>query len=410
MPGKDPHPLIAILGEFDASEWAGVPIFQRGAGADVTPGSSVGYFPDPVAFLNSYGSQAGRSLPEDIASAWTGGGTATMGIDENDKVYIESSTTDFTIGASAANLPLGFDSGGHGLVGVGPPYRRTATREWQRGVCLYTASSRLSIDPAGAGAAFDLPSFVGNVQSVPVHMRAVDRADVDGAWAADCLETWDNDENDPTDRAIRWGINNAGKVYCTRPTGTSDPITWLSTTFAYRLGFTKNETEVNVDGRSTLTATYMCPGCYFPSRSIETIERITRETTGTQQLTSGAVSSNHVATLSGWRIVFWVDGPADETDSHRLWIERCVQEFWHLGTGVTLYQHWGDTRRGLAAWKVRGSQKAYDLLYTTEYNGYRGRLLTWISPEGVTERTTAWEQGLRTRFPVEMILLDDGTR
>lgn len=407
MPGNNPHPLVALLGEVDTSQWAGVDVLNRG-GSNVSLDADSATFDDVLALLNGCGSQSGRSLPEDVQSRWTansGAGNLAVTLNDDDQIVLTASAEDFTVSAGINNIYFGADPAGYGLVGGSAPFVRTFDyAPWVRGAQVHGSTGRLEITPA-VGTAFSIPRYVGTIQSLITHVRKFDESDADGTWSTLCLEDLDNTTNDTVARRIRWGIDGDGHVYTTRPSGVSAAVTWVSTSFRDRLGFTGLETESTSNGIVTLTAANPCPGCYFPTRPLETIEPITRETTGVLELSDGDICANHVGAIARWRVVFYVDGPADSRDTSRHWVERCFKEHWTRGSMLTLYQHWGDPRRALAGWQVNAEQPAYDLLYTSERDGYRGRLRCRIAADSPNERSLAWEGALRRRLPVEMHLV-----
>ena len=396
----------ALLSEFDASQWAGVNVFDRGAD-HITLASDAGVYDDALAFLHGFGSQTGRSLAADLQSRWTaagGGGDIFIGIDEDDRVYIETDTEDFTLDASAGWAYLGFSAAGHGLVGGSAPYRRTATSDWTRGPLTWGTTGRLLITPA-VGSQATLPRYTGTVQSLPTWIRAVDEADADGVWDASCLETLDNTAADNADRRIRWGINAAGHVYTTRPTGVAAAVTWVSTSFRDRLGFSGNETEVTSNGVVTLTADYELPGLLRPtglSRCLAWRE----ESTATARESGGGVAYNHLGSWSGWDVTVYVAGDALGDESVTEHLIRRVWPYAPLGAGLTLYREWGDPRRALRRREVTAAQPAYDLLYTSERDGARGRLRCLRDPGDEARRQTQQDQDLMVRQTVRIILTD----
>lgn len=396
MPGRNPHPPIALIAGGDFSAFIDTNLFTRGGTTySISPLCQYRVAKCALGFVHAWGTPNGSPmrLDDDIAASWTGAGTVTMGIDQNDKVYIESDTVDFTIAASASNAYLGFDVAGHGLVGGAAPYRRTAPNDWRRGTVTWTTANQMTITPA-ASAAFALPSNVGTVQSVPMHFLSPTSQ---GGFASYSLNAID-------DPLATWGVNDSGHVYVTRRTGVVPALSWDSSLLRSRLGFDGTETEVFGANIATLTAHQKLPGAYFPTRPAENVERLIRETTATLDLSSGDISSNHVASIGRWRVVYWVDGPAEAEDTHLHWTEKCVKEHWHRGQYLTFYQHWGDIRTARMTQDVVSA--AYGASYTSEANGYRGRRSCRIAADSPNERSATWEQGLRRRFSAELILVD----
>lgn len=370
MPSGNLRPIAALSAEVDATEWAGTEVFARGASAVTLPAGATVY-DDVLALLHGYGSQTPRKLATDLAAAWTGSGTVTCGIDANDLFYIESDTTDFTIGARASNVLWGFDAGGHGLVGGSAPFRRTAANNWTRGVFqVIKSTSSLLLDPAGAGASFDLPTYSFTAQSLPTMVRGAEGDADDGVALS--LETADNAGCDSTNDRIRWGVNANGYVYYTRPSSVATGITWTSTSFRDRLGFTGMEVEVIASSVATCTATLPCPGFLVPPWPLESCERTYREETRTVQLTSGLIARNEVARFLGWAVAVKLGGPASARDQSRHAIDRFLR-WCPLGAKVRLFREWGDPRRAREPWEATyPSDYAYTHAYTPERNGLIG--------------------------------------
>lgn len=399
MPGNKNNPQCALSAGFDATAWAAGHVFQR-SGVDTDLDAAAGRFEDAAAFLNGHAS--GESFGVDLQDAWTtagGSGTITAGISSSDKFTI-TADGDFTIGAGAT--AYGFDAGGHGLVGGGgPTYSRAAPNDWTRGTWDF-ATRTLTITPSG-GSPFTVPRATrrGRAQSLIVALRGETEGDADDVLAT--LQMADNAANSTS--YIRWGITDDGFVYYTRPSGVAAAITfWTSTTFRDRLGFSGRETETLSGGVYTKIAERPLPGFLLPVG----LRRFTGwydETTPSVELTDGDAVGYQVARVQGYQAEFWVAGPAQGTTRDR---ERHLRErFWRyvpLAGPITVYREWGETRRALAEWEYTSSQPRYDLLYTTERDGERGRVILKRDPKDETRRLSQYPGDVRNAQLVQMLL------
>ena len=107
--------------------------------------------------------------------------------------------------------------------------------------------------------------------------------------------------------------------------------------------------------------------------------------------------SNRIGSYVGETIRLFVDGPADIKDLTRHFTNHFVG-YINQGARINVYQDWGDSRRALAEDDVTDSQRAYDLLYTSEENGFRGRVRGSMSSTGPYQLT--YPQRLRRRSPI----------
>tara|TARA_Y100000593_G_C4224202_1_gene293551 strand:+ start:54 stop:470 length:417 start_codon:yes stop_codon:yes gene_type:complete len=118
--------------------------------------------------------------------------------------------------------------------------------------------------------------------------------------------------------------------------------------------------------------------------------------TGKRKIAGGWVS-NKIGSYRGETITFYVDGPADIKDLTRHFTDHFIS-YLNTGARVNVYQDWGDSRRSLAADDVDDTQRAYDLLYTSENNGFRGRIRANMMSSGPYQLT--YPQRLRRRSPI----------
>lgn len=388
MPGNHPGPRFCLAAELDATAWSNTAVFRRGGAGSVTlatysgsTGAAAGRFEDPLAFLNGYGSQASRDLAAEIQAAWTlAGGLGAISVElvgtgsDADKLKISTNLEDFTIPAHADNATWGLDTAGHGLVGGVAPFVRIAPSQWVRGI---VENKRLRIQPAGGAATF-APGYDYVAQSVVTLMRTSAMGDADDGVATS-LETLDCDAYDNLNRELRWGIDDDGHVYYSRPVGTSATIEWLDTDFRDRLGFSGDETEV-VDGTlATLTADDPMPGVIVPTRGLRRGPLPSTRLHADALVTRGGnVHGISVGAEKTWALQFWLGDLIAEVDEHRHFFDHFV-EYAPPAYRVAFFGHWGDPRRGVED----RANAAYTLLQTPERNGYRGRLRCKMSPGSV---------------------------
>lgn len=401
MPNLVYDPKAMGMSGFDASAWAGVNVFDRGATSITLPSytGTDGLFHDPIDFLNGRCSQTGRDLQADGQAAWTastggGAGTFEMYLDTDDRFVIRTAvgTDTFEINDGAE---YGFTNGQASAV-VGAWNVVKATNQWTRAV----TDSIISVEP-GVNPTFNLPTLNSTIQNPIVALRAYGLADLDDKGGTRTLETADNDAAGGVQRDLRWGINADGKVYAVRRTGTHDPITWVSTSFRDRLGFTGDEVEATDGNYKVLTATCHLPGLIPPSRVTDRHEFEPKSHGASLALMDGSMSGVTLATTIDHRIQWFLDGPGDCVE---MWqhFQRRVIPYLGPGTRLTWYQEGiGDTRRAAPAHIVTTSQPAYDVLYTTQSNGYRGRIIGFIH-EG--DHPIRWPGVHMHRVPMEFLL------
>lgn len=406
MPGNNFSPPIALLSQFDARTWSATAVLKLTVGGVPqtvtlpTYGDGEGLFDDALDFLNGRGSRSAagseQTLEGLIDNGWTGGATTiTADIDSNDKVFIRSSAEDFKIDAEADNAVLGFSTGGVGLGGGAAPYTYTATSDWQRGI---QSDLTLRLTPS-TGATFSVTAT--RIQSVVTWLRSQNEGDADETNDTGNLERLAQDATGLND--FRCGIDDDGHVWFAWGTGDITEVSFPSTTFRDRLGFSGNESIQSSGNIDTLTAAYPLPGCYVATRGLERLDISRFEAGSAVRLTSGTLAANHVATFTRYELEFIVEGPAYSTDLHQQFLDRFLR-YVPRGYPVTLYQHWGDPRRALRSHEITSSVAAYGLLYTSEQNGYRGRLRLARSMDDTEEHQVRWETRIRQRAPIRMLL------
>lgn len=388
MPGLDWCPRPQLHTSFDARQWSGINVFDRGA-LNVVLGpyaaAGEGLFGDVVDALNGR-RHVNDDLPADLAALWilAGGPGApafTVGIDSADRVFFQSNNQPFTVTDQTPGL--GFTAA-TAAVGGGP-WRATAPSDWTRGNTL----ARVTITPGAPGVPYVVPQLVVLRQSVPCLLRGFGPADAD-AVAAVTVEDQDS-------TAARWGIDADGRVWWSStgaPPGAIAGPVWVDLDFRDRLGFTGNEVAEAVGGATVYRATRPCPGVLAPSRPLaEPLVRVSEIEASTARLLSGdSYRVEHSQSL-GWLAQIWLDGPLD--DGADLWAHYLRRWIPYQGDRVTLYQDADTRRRGEVT-----MGDGYGLLRTVELDGYRGRIVCRLAPDHGARAELAAQEGIYRRAPV----------
>ena len=405
MPGNNPSPIPGFLTELNLRGFSGVTLFSRSEGGNVVMPSftgTEGRYEDWLDFLNGRASQINRDFSS-LASNSFVATTFTVGLDSSDLVYVESDLENFTILASAT--ALGFD-GTETTTGAGPgPYRLTANDNWTRGLLKNVALS-LSANTSGI---FSVPTGATNTywsQSVITALRELTKegdAD-DPSSTALVLETVDNTALTTTTERIRWMVNDTGHITWAAPTSiASSAISWNSANFRDLMGFSGNETVDTAGNISSQTAEFPAQACIIPTRPLERITRSAERVDAAVRLTNGRIAGNEVGTYQSVELEWWMDGPVDSRDLHRHWTTRVVP-YLVRGARVSWYGEWGDPRRGLISFGVKGTQATYDLLYTSEKDGERGRFRGRVAVSWSGEQSVNWPGRMRRRAPIRITL------
>jgi hypothetical protein len=288
------------------------------------------------------------------------------------------------LGASPAS------GGGFEVVGTG---------EWVRGLVEGT----LRITPVVGGASPITVDAV-RVQSVPTWLREYTEADADGV--ADVGLVFERVLITATGIASwRVGLDATGHVYIAvlGADWAWSGIAWQDTAFRDRMGFSGREEIQTVGTVKLLVAEHWMRGVHVARSGLEYINPGNVEIADALPLGSGVFASNRIGSYRRWNLGFRLTGPADDVDVHQHWLDQFIRYAWP-GAPVTLYQHWGDPRRALMSHQVNAEQPAYSTLYTSERNGYQGRIDTHRSGEDQKDGVINWGGRLRSRALVAMSL------
>jgi len=407
MPRNDSAPNFALLSAFDASTWAGVDLFSRGAVTVTGSGSpwTVGPIEDAVTFLNGRGSELNNSMETQILTEVVGaqgiGGAWNIELQSTDRFRWEVTGA----GAAAFSLEvfgedwMGIGSGTLNSSPIAGGHRIDCPLDWLRG---NLSTPHVTFIQGAASFKAPVATQVQIVQDVIAWNRRTGVInDVDDTLPTDNLAYLDNAANDPINKTIRWGVGDDGHVYNSYAGWSiADPV-WLSASFRDRLGFTgaADERTLHANGMVSFRATYPLPGALFPSRPFESqIYNAEIVNIGKRRLSGGWVN-NHTATYTQQTLNFYVDGPADQVDLTQHWLEG-VCPYIPQGGRVNVYQDWGDCRRGLSTRDTTPATQYLSTLYTNELNGMRGRVRCSVTSTG--PYALQYPSRLRRRSPMTL--------
>jgi hypothetical protein len=326
-----------------------------------------GVYEDTLFFLNNRESSGSIYGTGQLITSATFGSPSSwrIYINSSDQIVIESNE-DFTITSIGSSDQLGFGSSTVNAVLSGSVYIATASTDWSRGL-LELSSMSYRIDEVVGSDTFTFPSTTPDIQDVTTFLRAAE-SDADD-FSLSSLQEIDTAAGSTQ---ITWSLNNDGFIQSHYKTSEGD-LTWSSTAIRNLLGFSGNESPV-VDGTySRLTASYHSDAVLFPSRPLQGYHLRAENVGQFRRKIGGSYASNFIGSYVTSNITFDLDARLDERDDYQHFANRFIR---YIGGGerINLYQDWGDSRRSLRTDQIRGSQVAYDFLYTSEQNGERGRL------------------------------------
>lgn len=389
MPRRSWAPNFAIARVPDLGSMVGQALFDRG-GDPVRIGQR--YFADPISLINGRCSRPGRSPIEEAGLAGY-----SMGLGRNDRLVL-SAFFEFDVEALASNIQLGFDPAGQTAVinGVGQ-YVAEAPFDWRGG----PVDAQLSVTN-GAGTIM-LPSVPYRANSVIDLLRYTDLTDVDSEDAMTCLEQEDNDVNDPVNRRIRWFFTLDGRLSSAWPASLGlEAPTFLNGEFRTLAGVDGTETRQTEGVLHTWTAARMCRLLLVPSRPAMAVDPGHDVKVAGGMLRSGRSVLHTVRQMMTRRIRWYVDGPASQRPLN-VHTDRFMRE---LGTFI-VYQQWGEPRRAIPTDEcdaIEGTTRSpYDLVYTSERDGERGRLICSRPQTDSRKREEAYSGMHRRKYEAELL-------
>jgi len=412
MPSNDDAPTFALLSEVDSNAWSGTVMdIIAGAGGEVNIPTSQEYWEDGISFLNGRGSDVNWDMDGDLQVQVTAAGGAAMNvfIDTDDLVTI-TCTSAFTLAAGFGEEAFGFPSAPYNSTNILGVHTLKAPDDWVRGT---TTFSHLNITE-GINV-YNVPSIGYKSQDIVTLFRASTLTDADAGDALNNMQDQINDVGDNLTRRFRLGINDNGKVFIAWPSGTGiasfDADAFANDDFQRWMGYDGTEVATFYAGFGygiwLLEANNYCAGAMIPSRPIQkSILRFTEET-NTIALTSGDIASNKVSDWASIEINWRLDGPADCIDLSSHFVNEFVPRN-QKGKKLNYYPVWGDPRRARNSADVRTfnavSTPEYDLLGTSELDGYRGRFRGRRDIGDPSKKNLKWPGALRRRLPMSTFI------
>lgn len=369
MPLHDPSPNFALITSFDARQWSGVTVFDQ-LGYPVTLptfAAGAGVYEDALFFLNGRSSLS--SLTEMVSALATFGSDWQVALNSDDLLEISNASTAFSI------EPIGEDVFGWGSQTasvVGGRLVVTAALDWMRGLYL---GGRFTLTSGGGSfsAPYSATAYRPRQDITTLLRNRGVTSDADELYGTTCLEALHEAALGSTTSTVFWLINDDGHVEAHYP-AVNGAISWTSTSFRDRLGFSGSETAVVTSASYVkLTAARPLPGALFPSRPYQAHFYSTETMSTARRLLGGGYVSNFLGSYVTSNLTFDLDALLDQVDLYRHFTEGFLP-YCGEGERVNFYQAWGDSRRSLRSGLVSSNQPAYDLLYTSENNGDLGRL------------------------------------
>ena len=394
MPLNNPSPNFALLSSFNARTWSNVNIFDRGSNNITLPtfATGEGVFEDVISFLNGRGSDSGFSITDLLNAGSAFGSNWSVSINANDKVLI-SCDDQFAVRLLSGVDVLGVGSSSFSSAATS----FTCPNDWIRGSVINSGTYQFVDSTSSNFFSFALQGGL-NAQDLIVAIRERGTTnDIDDVNTTNCLEALDITAN--TNDYIKWYINDSGHVECMY-FGTVSDITWVSTTFRDRLGFSGNESPSGSTIK-TLTADYPGPGSLYPSRPYQDHHMQTQNVADSRRKIGGGYVSNFIGSYVQSILLFDLDALLDEKDLYRHFTNQFIQ-YVPPGERINFYQNVGDSRRSLITSGVTANQSAYDLLYTSEDNGNTGRIrASVINTDSIN---LAYPNRLKRRVPVSFTM------
>ena len=395
MPLNNPSPNFALLSGFNARTWSNVNVFDRGSNNVTLPTFTTGQglYDDVISFLNGRGSESGFAMSDLLQTASNFGANWSITINSSDKVLI-SCDDSFKIRLKAGDDILGVGSSTYGTAATS----FTSPNDWTRGSNLKDSQYEFQNAAGSTTFSFDITGKL-NVQDLIVAIRERGTTnDVDDVNTSNNLEKLDLNVN-TSSNYIKWYINDDGHVECMYFSAIAD-ITWVSTSFRNRLGFSGNESPSGTLIR-TLTADHPCPGALYPSRPYQDHHLQIQTVSQSRRKIGGGFASNFVGSYIQSSLLFDLDALLDQIDLYRHFTNNFIG---YIGNGerITFYQNVGDSRRSLTTGEVNLGQPAYDLLYTSEDNGNTGRIRgSLVDSDAIN---LGYPNRLKRRVPVSLVM------
>ena len=395
MPLNNPSPNFALLSAFNARTWSGVNVFNRGSNNVTLPtfGTGEGIYDDAISFLNGRGSESGFAMSDFLQASCAFGTNWSVSINSNDKVLI-SCDDSFKVRLKDGDDILGVGSSTYATAST----TFTCPNDWTRGSNLKDSQYEFQNAAGSSTFSFDITGKL-NVQDLIVAIRERGTtSDIDDVNTTNNLEKRDMVANTAS-QYIKWYLNDNGHVECMYANTIGD-VSWVSTSFRDRLGFSGNETPSGTT-RKTLTSDYPLPGALYPTRPYQDHHMQTQTVSQSRRKIGGGYASNFVGSYVQSILSFDLDALLDTKDLYRHFTNNFIE---YIGNGerITFYQNVGDSRRSLITSGINQSQPAYDLLFTSEDNGNTGRIRCSLVDANTIN--LVYPNRLKRRVPVSLVL------
>lgn len=369
MPIYDPSPNFALIAAFDARQWSGANLFSQLAQTVTMPtfAAGEGVYEDALFFLN--GRSSASTLAQMVTSRSNFGSDWQVSINADDLLVISNSSSAFSVAPIDDDV---FGWGAQSSTLVSGRHTITASTTWERGTYeggRFTLTSGATTFSAPYSSSGYRPR-----QDILALLRSRSSlSDADTGDAQTCLEARHEAALSSTSSVVFWLINDDGHVEAYYPQ-VNGAITWLSTTFRDRLGFSGSEVAVSTSTDYVrLTAARPLPGALFPSRPYQSHYLSTETLSTARRLLGGGYTSSFLGSYVTSNLTFDLDALLDQKDIYRHFTEGFLP-YCGEGERINFYQCWGDPRRALREGLINAETPAYSSLYTSENNGAMGRL------------------------------------
>lgn len=393
MPSRDTAPRFALLSDFDSRPYSGV-LFTRRNSSNVETNVSLTepiVFNDIIQFLNGNGVGPRYTYPEALKTVFTGE-TFTVGINDEDHIFINR--------ANNQELTVSINSEATDLFGaINQTYSTgqiTFPYEWRRGNEFVSNAESVLI--AGVFPKLAIFPHLKAFQDIPSLLTT---RTGNGSL---CLEQIEDDLFTPTQKlpVTQWFLNENGHVVQLINTFLNQyaaSFSWVDTDFRDRLGFSGNESWVNLEGNYYyMVADNPAPGVLIPTRPYETHHLKFERPVSKKRKIGGGYTSNFVGNYVTSVLSFRLDALFDQKDEYRHYSDTCGKYFYE-GAAISFYQDWCDSRTAIRTAQINANQPAYDNYHTSENNGMYGVIRGHIA---TMSGDLAYESGIKRRVAVTM--------
>ena len=393
MPSRDTAPRFALLSDFDSRPYSGV-LFTRKNSSNVVTNVSLTepiVFDDIIEFLNGKGVGPRYTYPEALKTVFTGE-TFTVGINDEDHIFINR--------ANNQELTVSINTDATDLFGaINQTYATgqiTFPYDWRRGDEFVSNSESILI--AGVFPKLAIFPHLKAFQDIPSLLTT---RTGNGSL---CLEQIEDDLFTPTQKVpvTQWFLNSDGHVVQLINTFLNQyaaSFSWVDTAFRDRLGFSGNESWVNLEGNYYyMVADNPAPGVLIPTRPYESHHLKFERPVSKKRKIGGGYTSNFVGNYVTSVLSFRLDALFDQKDEYRHYSDTCG-EYFYEGAAISFYQDWCDSRIAIRTAQINEGQPAYTNYHTSENNGMYGVIKGHIA---TMSGDLSYESGIKRRVAIIM--------